>query len=92
MMNAELVAGGQLRIVVPTVFRDDYVGALRRLTRDADASVLIKALRYPHDYTSQIDFSTLDGATTTFRETNAFNEPDTDRRLQLPSTRAERSY
>jgi hypothetical protein len=85
MMNAELVTGGQSRIIIPTVFRDDYVGALRRLTRDADASVLIKALRYAHDYTSRIDFSTLDGATAALRETNAFNEPESDQRLQLPS-------
>lgn len=86
MMNAELVAGGQARIVIPTVFRDDYVGALRRLTRDADATVLIKALRYAHDYTSRIDFSTLDGATTVLHETNAFNEPESDQRLRLPSS------
>ncbi|HZV24711.1 MAG TPA: hypothetical protein VFG00_00345, partial [Acidothermaceae bacterium] len=86
MMNAELVSGGQSRIIVPTVFRDDYVGALRRLTRDADATVLIKALRYVHDYTSRIDFSTLDGATAALRETNAFNEPESDQRLQHPSS------
>jgi hypothetical protein len=86
MMNAELVAGGQSRIIMPTVFRDDYVGALRRLTRDADASLLIKALRYAHDDTSRIDFTTLDGTSALLRETNAFNEPESDRRLQFPST------
>ncbi len=68
------------------MFRDDYLGALRRLTRDADASVLIKAVRYAHDYTSQIDFSTLDGATAVLRVTNAFNEPESDQRLRLPSS------
>ncbi len=33
MMNAELVGGGQSRIIIPTVFRDDYLGGLRQLTR-----------------------------------------------------------
>jgi len=86
MMNTELVAGAQSRIIVPTVFRDDYLGGLRRLTRQDDPSVLIKALRYGHDYTAQIDFSNLDGATDTLRATNAFNEPDGDERLRLPAS------
>ena len=55
MMNAELVNAGQSRIIIPTVYRDDYVGGLRRLTRHDDASVLIKGLRYGQDYTSQIE-------------------------------------
>jgi fido (protein-threonine AMPylation protein) len=86
MMNTELVAGAQSRIIVPTVFGDDYLGALRRLTRQEDPSVLIKALRYGHDYTAQIDFSNLDGATDTLRATNAFNEPGGDERLRLPAS------
>ncbi len=52
----------QSRIIVPTVFRDDYLGGLRRMTRQHDPSVLIKALRYAHDYTSQIDFSDLNAS------------------------------
>lgn len=86
MMNTELVAGTQSRIIVPTVFRDDYLGGLRRLTRQDDPSVLIKALRYGHDYTAQTDFSTLALATDSLRATNAFNEPDSAKRLRLPTS------
>jgi hypothetical protein len=85
MMNTELVSGGQSRIIIPTVFRDDYLGGLRRLTRHSDASVLIKTLRYGHDYTARIDFTSLDHATETLYATNAFNEPDSSERLQMPS-------
>jgi fido (protein-threonine AMPylation protein) len=84
-MNTELVAGLQSRIIVPTVFRDDYLGGLRRMTRQHDPSVLIKAMRYGHDYTSQIDFADLGQATGTLRATNAFHEPDSDERLMLPA-------
>jgi hypothetical protein len=84
MMNAELVSGAQSQIMIPTVFRDDYLGGLRQLTRQGDSSVLIKALRYGHDYTARIDFSTLAGATDALRATNAFNEPGSSERLQLP--------
>jgi hypothetical protein len=84
MMNAELVGGAQSRIIIPTVFRDDYLGGLRLLTRRGDPSVLIKALRYGHDYTARIDFSTLDRATEVLRATNAFHEPGGSERLRLP--------
>jgi len=84
MMNAELVSGGQSRIIIPTVFRDDYLGGLRQLTRQGDSSVLIKALRYGHDYTARIDFSSLARATEMLHATNAFNEPGSSERLRLP--------
>ena len=86
MMNAELVAGMQSRVIVPTVSRDDYLGGLRRMTRRDDPSVLIKTLRHAHDYTAQIDFSDLKRATETLQATNAFREPDSDHRLALPAS------
>ncbi|HEX6450231.1 MAG TPA: Fic family protein [Trebonia sp.] len=84
MMNAELATGGQSRIIVPTVFRDDYLGGLRQMTRQHESGVLIKALRYAHDYTARIDFSALPDATDVLRDTNAFNEPSSTDRLRLP--------
>ena len=86
MMNAELVAGMQSRIIIPTVFRDDYLGGLRRMTRQDDSSVLIKALRFGHGYTAQIDFTDLALAAEALRATNAFNEPESDQRLTLPAS------
>lgn len=44
MMNAELVHADQSKVIIPTVFRDDYLNALRRLTRKSDPSVLIRAI------------------------------------------------
>jgi Fic family protein len=86
MMNTELVAGMQSRIIIPTVFRDDYLGGLRRMTRQDEPGVLIKTLRYGHDFTAQIDFSDLARATDILRATNAFDEPDSQQRLTLPGS------
>ena len=61
-MNTELAAAGLSRTIIPVVFRDDYVGSLRRLSRANDPSALIKTLRYANDWTAQIDFSDFDGA------------------------------
>jgi hypothetical protein len=86
MMNTELVAGMQSRIIITTVFRDDHLGGLRRMTRQDDPSVLIKSLRYGNDYTAQIDFSDLVRAADILRATNALNEPDSEQRLTLPGS------
>jgi fido (protein-threonine AMPylation protein) len=83
MMNAELVAGQQSKIIVPTGFRSDYLNALRRLSRDDDPSVYIKALRFLHDYTAQIDWTTHATAEADLRSTNAFEETDDAPRLRL---------
>lgn len=83
MMNAELVAGQQSKIIVPTGFRSVYLSALRRLSRDDDPSVYIKALRFLHDYTAQIDWTTHDAAEADLRSTNAFEETDDAPRLKL---------
>ena len=85
MMNAELEAGGTMRTIIPTVFREDYLGALRRLSRSDDPSVIVKALRYANDFTSRIDFSDLDKARQELRAANAFEPPETGNRLVLPS-------
>jgi hypothetical protein len=55
------------------------------LTRQDDPTVLIKALRYLHDYTAQIPFFTTNMAELALRATNAFNEPNSTHRLILPS-------
>lgn len=86
MMNAELVAGDQSKIIVPTGYRSEYLGALRRISRDDDPTVYVKALRYLHDYTSQIDWSTDHTARADLTQTNAFAEEEDAPRLFLPRT------
>lgn len=76
MMNAELVATGQTRIIVPTVFRDDYILALRKLTRTGEPAVYIKAMSKLQDYCSRIDAYTFVGIHEFLKRSNAFKEPD----------------
>ena len=62
MMNAELTAAGQAKVLVPTVFRPDYIGALRRLSRNGDPSVLIAAMTRLRDFSRNLpgeDFSAM---------------------------------
>jgi fido (protein-threonine AMPylation protein) len=83
MMNAELIAGGQRRIIVPTVYKDDYLGALRALTRSRRTDVLPKMLDRAQLFTSRIDFSDLAAARRALDEAQAFREPR-EGRLRIP--------
>jgi hypothetical protein len=84
MMNAELVAGGQRRIIVPTSYRDDYLLALRALSRQGVTDALVKMLDYAQAFCAAIDFADLQRAIGVLRSCNAF-ERDTDARLRMPS-------
>ncbi len=84
MMNAELVSQGERRILIPTAFRVDYMGALRRLTRQDDPAVLIRALDRVQDFTARIDFSDFDKARGTMEAAGAFAEGE-DAHLRMVS-------
>ncbi len=45
MLNAELVHGKRSRIIIPTVYREDYLLALRALTRQGNTDPYIKDAR-----------------------------------------------
>ncbi len=83
MMNAELVAGHECRTIIPIVFRNDYLDGLRLASRDDNPSLLIKSLRYANDYTASIDFSDFPSALAELSETNAFEEPESAKRLKI---------
>jgi Fic/DOC family len=84
MMNAELVAGLQRRIFIPTAYRDDYLLALRALSRQGVPDALVKMLDYAQAFSAAIDFADLQRAIAVLRKSNAF-ERDTDARLRMPS-------
>ena len=85
MMNGELVAGGQRRIFIPTSYRDDYLLALRAISRRGFISPLLKMLDFAQAFSAAIDFTDLERAIEVLRECNAF-ERDTEARLRMPVT------
>ena len=83
MMNAELVAGGEERIIIPTAFRTDYLGPLKALSHNSHATPLIQMLDYAQQYTHVIDWRDLDGARKMLEQTGAFDEGE-DAKLRMP--------
>ena len=73
MMNAELVARDQERIIIPTAYRTDYLGALRAFSQNGRTDPLIRMLDVAQSYTRRIDWSTLERARAALSVTNAFD-------------------
>jgi hypothetical protein len=91
MMNAELAAADQARIIIPTIFRNNYLAALKSLTHEARAEPLIRVLDFAQNYTSLIDWSEYKKAKQMLTETHAFVDPNQadleGLRLNLPVRR-----
>lgn len=79
MMNAELIAMGQTRIIIPTVYRDDYLGALRKLTRNKDPEVYIRMLQRAQEFCATLDAADMDQLENQLEVSNAFKEHDESR-------------
>ena len=76
MMNAELVAGGQAKILVPTVFRPDYLGALRRLSRKGDPGPLVAVMARLWDFGRLLVGSSFESLRRRLEASNAFQDDD----------------
>ena len=90
MMNAELVAAGETRIIVPTVFRNNYLAALKALSQNRITGAIVRTLDFAQRYTAAVDFADLDQARAVLDRTHAFMDPnEADRagiRLLLPTS------
>jgi hypothetical protein len=88
MMNAELVAEDEQRIIIPTVYRDDYLTALKALSQSEKPTPVIRVLDFAQKYTGSIRWEDFDAARSDLQETNAFRDSteaeDHGVRLVLP--------
>ena len=76
MMNSELVSADQSKIIIPTVFRDDYLNSLRRLTRRSDPSVFIRAISRVREFSANITGDDFNATKEYLENCNAFKEGD----------------
>lgn len=87
-MNAELVQAGESRIIIPTVYRNNYLSSLRALTHNARPEAVIRVLEFAQRYTAAIDWSDMNRSKEMLRETNAFMDAgmaeEQGLRLRLP--------
>jgi fido (protein-threonine AMPylation protein) len=85
VMNNEYVAGDEQRAVIPTITRNDYLRALRRLSRQDHPDLFVAYLDRVRRWTARMDWSSLSLSRELLDQTNAFVDPHDaeDRGLHL---------
>jgi hypothetical protein len=76
MMNAELTAADRVRVLIPIVYRSNYLAALRALSGNAWPEPIIKTLVFAQRYVAAIPWDDLEGALAVLTRTNAFVRPE----------------
>ena len=89
MMNAELVSGGEQRIIIPTIYRANYLAALKAISNRTSAEPLIRTLDFAQRFTRAIDWRNFAQSEAELREANTFmDSTEADERgirLRLPT-------
>ncbi len=75
MMNAELSSKGLSKIIIPTVYREDYMGALRKLTRQQIADPYIRMMLRALEFSSTLSQASMDEMEQYLETCDAFKEP-----------------
>jgi len=83
MMNAELVYKNQSKIIIPTVFRDDYLLTLKRLTNQKDPVPYVNMLSNAHIFSDNLNFENYDDLYNYLDSHNAFYESDEGKHLKI---------
>ena len=75
MMNAELSKSGETRIIIPTIYRSNYLTALHALSSpDQRTEPLVRMLHYIQNWTWTINWRSLPETIKELEECNAFLE------------------
>ncbi len=75
MMNAELVSANEEKIIIPTIYRSNYLSSLKALTHNGLTAPLIRTLDFAQKYTRSINWENFDESRHQLNVTNAFMDP-----------------
>jgi len=81
MMNAELVHRNQCKIIIPTVYREDYLLTLKRLTNQKDPVPYVEMLTKAYTFSEHLHYDDYDVLYNYLESHNAFYEPDEGKHL-----------
>jgi Fic family protein len=74
VMNSELSAAGEVRIMVPTLIRDEYLDCLREMTRAARTKPYLDAMTNIQRWTSAFSYDDLDVTIDLMKRCKAFEK------------------
>jgi hypothetical protein len=84
MMNAELISANQNRIIIPSVYRNEYINSLSNLSNNAQPESYIRVMGRAQEFVALIDFSDFELAVASLEESHAFERPDGVNKLLIP--------
>jgi Fic family protein len=89
--TSELLRGNQAQVIIPTVFRDDYLGGMRALTKRNDPSAITRACQRAQETVAAIREADIDEAIEAWAKTNAFVKAGVNARWEKfdPATEVE---
>ena len=76
MMNSELVHAKKSKLIIPTVYRDDYMLNLKKLTRQGDPQGYIRMMERAYAFGHWLEPSSFYSLQQQLEESNAFKESD----------------
>lgn len=85
VMNAELSVVNSCRIIVPTLFREEYLDCLRVLTRTGESKPFLDAMQKIHAWTAAFDYEDLDTVIAVLESCHAFEKSRTQFKLLSPT-------
>lgn len=89
MMNAELVAAGEERIIIPTVYSNNYLTALKALSQSVQPTPIIRTLDFARKWVAAVPWTDLETARRALESCHTFVDPteadDHGIRLRLPN-------
>lgn len=89
MMTKELIGAGLSRTVIPTVYRNDYLDALRALSRRGDASIFVRSLEFCQRVSATCSADSAAEAIQSWARAYAFCEDGRHARLTIPNPATE---
>ena len=87
--NGALSAAGQIRIVIPTVYRNNYLAGLAGVSNGSGrGETLVSVLQFAQKWTGAVDWTTFEDSDKALRRLNAYMDPGladaSGVKLQLP--------
>jgi fido (protein-threonine AMPylation protein) len=81
MMNTEFTYNTKTKIIIPTVFREDYLLTLKKLTNEDDSEPYINMFSKAHKFSEKLNFENYDDLYKYLEDHNAFFESDEGKHL-----------
>ncbi len=76
MANGALSAAGQIRIVIPTLYRTNYMVSLAGVSnQNGRGETLVAVLQFAQKWTGAVDWTSFEGSNDTLRRLDAYMDP-----------------